>query len=145
MSAIDAVDASSTTWSRPHMARSRRSAANDFGTAVASGPSEGEESFSKEFGPFNHDTSGGVAGGQVGCSYQFASNWVVGVEGELWWSGIKGGFTAPEDGCDPGCFSRFESHNRWDGDIALRLGFAWGPTLLYVKVGGAWGDFRYTE
>jgi len=125
-------------WGRDH---------NDFGVAVASGATEEGEPgfFPQEFGPFNHNTSGGVAGGQAGCNYQFAANWVVGVEGELWWSGIKGSSTAPEDEADPGTFSRFESDNRWDGDVALRLGYAWGRGLLYGKVGGAWGDFRYTE
>jgi outer membrane immunogenic protein len=117
---------------------------NDFGTAIASGATE-NEGFPAEFGPFDHNTNGGVVGGQVGCNYQWANNWVVGVEGELWWSGMKGGFTAPEDGADPGTFSRFESRNLWDGDVALRLGYAWGRSLLYGKAGVAVGSFRYTE
>jgi outer membrane immunogenic protein len=118
---------------------------NSFGNAVASGNSEAFEAFPAEFGPFNHDTKGWLAGVQAGCNYQFASNWLVGVEGEIKKSWIKGGFTAPEDGCDPGCFSRFASRNRWDGDLALRLGWVSGGTLLYAKAGAAVGDFRYTE
>jgi outer membrane immunogenic protein len=117
---------------------------NSFGDAIASGLTE-VEGFPAEFGPFNHNTNGGVVGGQVGCNQQFANNWVVGIEGELWWSGMKGSFTAPEDGADPGTFSRFESRNRWDGDLALRLGYAWGRSLLYGKAGVAVGSFRYTE
>jgi outer membrane immunogenic protein len=118
---------------------------NNFGNAVASGPTESFEAFPAEFGPFDHKTSGGLAGGQIGCNYQFAPNWVVGVEGEVWWSGIKGSFTAPEDFADPGTFSRFESRNRWDGDIALRLGYTSNRHLLYAKVGVAFGNFNYTE
>src|SRR5207302_7918852 len=68
-----------------------------------------------------------------------------GVEGEIWWSGIKGQFTAPEDGADPGRFSRFESKNRADADLALRVGFVLPGTLLYAKAGVAAGNFRYTE
>jgi outer membrane immunogenic protein len=117
---------------------------NDFGTAIASGATE-NEGFPAEFGPFDHNTNGGVVGGQVGCNYQWANNWVVGVEGEAWWSGMKGSSTAPEDGADPGTFSRFESRNRWDGDVALRLGYAWGRSLLYGKAGVAVGSFQYTE
>jgi outer membrane immunogenic protein len=117
---------------------------NDFGTAIASGPTE-NEGFPAEFGPFDHNTSGGVVGGQVGCNYQTAPNWVIGIEGEAWWSGMRGSFTAPEDGADPGTFSRFESRNRWDGDVALRLGYAWGRALLYGKAGVAVGSFQYTE
>jgi outer membrane immunogenic protein len=121
---------------------------NDFGTAVASGPTEEGSFFPAEFGPFDHNTNGGVVGGQVGCNYQFANNWVIGVEGEAWWSGMKGSFTAPEDNSpigDPGTFSRFESRNLWDGDVALRLGYAWGRSLLYGKAGVAVGSFQYTE
>jgi outer membrane immunogenic protein len=117
---------------------------NDFGNAIASGPTE-NEGFPAEFGPFNHNTGGGVFGGQIGCNYQFAPNWLVGVEGEVWWSGMKGSFTAPEDFADPGTFSRFESRNRWDGDIALRLGYTWNRNLLYAKAGVALGNFSYTE
>src|ERR1700681_265126 len=57
---------------------------NDFGRAIATDPTE-IEGFPAEFGPFDHNTNGGVVGGQVGCNYQ-TGNWVVGVEGELWWS-----------------------------------------------------------
>lgn len=117
---------------------------NAFGDAIASGPTE-NEGFPAEFGPFNHNTSGAVAGGQIGCNYQFAPHWLVGVEGEVWWSGIKGGFTAPEDFADPGTFSRFESRNRWDADIAIRLGYTWNRHLLYAKAGVAFGNFNYTE
>jgi outer membrane immunogenic protein len=117
---------------------------NDFGNAIASGLTE-IEGFPAEFGPFNHNTSGGVAGGQAGCNYQFQPNWLIGVEGELFWSGIKGSSTAPEDGADPGTFSRFQSSNRWDGDFAVRAGFVSGVDLFYGKVGVAVGSFKYTE
>jgi outer membrane immunogenic protein len=119
---------------------------NGFGTAVISGATEGGGlEFPPEAGPYNHSTSGGVAGGQVGCNYQTQSNWVVGVEGEVFWSGIKGSLQTAEDASDPGSFTRFTSQNRSDADIALRLGYAWGRNLLYGKVGGAWGNFRYGE
>jgi outer membrane immunogenic protein len=118
---------------------------NRFGDAIFSGLTEVFEGFPAEFGPFHHSTSGAVAGGQVGCNYQASNNFVIGIEGELWWSGMRGQFTAPEDGADPGRFSRFESRNRWDGDVALRLGYAWDRSLLYGKVGAAFGNFRYTE
>jgi outer membrane immunogenic protein len=119
---------------------------NDFGAAIASGQTE-IEGFPAEFGPFDHNTSGGVVGAQAGCNWQWAPGWLVGIEGELFWSGIKGSFTAPEDGADPGTFSTFESRNLWDGDVALRLGHVLpgGMDLLYVKGGGVLGRFRYTE
>jgi outer membrane immunogenic protein len=116
---------------------------NDFGVAVEAGPTE-ELGNPTEFGPFDHNTHGGVAGGQAGCNYQFQQNWVVGVEGELAWTGINGSFTAPEDE-GAANFSRFESRIRWNGDLALRFGYAWDRNLLYGKVGAAWANFRYTE
>ena len=39
-------------------------------------------------GPQGHGT-GAIAGGQLGCNYQ-DGNWVFGLEGEGYWSGIKG-------------------------------------------------------
>jgi outer membrane immunogenic protein len=116
---------------------------NDFATALLSDPTEGD--FAPEAGPYNHSTHGGIFGGQLGCNYQAPNNWVWGVESELSWSGMKGGLTTPEDGADPGTFTRFESRNRWDGDVALRLGYAADRSLFYGKVGVAWGNFRYTE
>jgi outer membrane immunogenic protein len=121
---------------------------NRFGAAIASGPTEGGENFAAEFGPFHHNTKGPVAGGQAGCNHQWAPNWLVGVEGEFFWSGIKGQAIALEDGFpvgDPGLFSRFASRNRWDADVALRLGFVQGSNLFYAKAGVAVGSFRYIE
>jgi outer membrane immunogenic protein len=118
---------------------------NNFNDAIRSDPTEGGEPLPAEFASFDHNTSGGVAGGQIGCNYQFQQNWVVGVEGEFAWSGIKGSLTNPEDVADPGQYSRFETKNLWNGDLALRLGYAVDRSLLYGKVGAAWGSFRYTE
>jgi outer membrane immunogenic protein len=67
---------------------------NDFGNAIASGVTE-NEGFPAEFGPFNHNTSGGVAGGQAGCNYQIQSNWLIGVEGELFLVRDQGQFDRP--------------------------------------------------
>src|ERR1700753_3652631 len=36
------------------------------------------------------DPSGGLAGGTVGCNYQFAGNWVVGIEGDVSWTNLNG-------------------------------------------------------
>ena len=51
------------------------------------------------FGPAGADTgidgAGVVAGGQVGCDYQFASNWVIGAAGDFSWASIDGNETDP--------------------------------------------------
>jgi outer membrane immunogenic protein len=101
-----------------------------------------------ELGPYNHNTSGIVAGGQLGCNHQGDSNLVIGVEGDLSWSGISGSHTVAEDslpGGDPGTYTEFKSQNLWDGDVALRLGIAHDRGLFYGKAGIAWAGFRYAE
>lgn len=118
---------------------------NDFNKAFASDPTEGGETFAAEFASLDHTTKGWGYGVQAGCNWQISTNWVLGIEGEFMWASIKGQHTNPEDAADPGEFSRFESENRWDGDLALRLGYAWPHDLFYAKAGIDWGNFRYTE
>jgi outer membrane immunogenic protein len=83
---------------------------------------------------------GGVAGGQVGCNYQ-AGQIVVGIEAEGWWSGIR---NVNRVGALGVVTSEFNTRNRWDADVALRLGLTpVGRVLGYSKVGVAWGEFDY--
>ena len=42
------------------------------------------------FGPVTGNTSGVLGGGQVGCNYQLAPNWVIGIEGDGEAASIKG-------------------------------------------------------
>jgi opacity protein-like surface antigen len=130
----------------PHVGYGWGTNSNSFGNAIASGPTEAGEGFPAEFGPFDHKTRGWVLGGQFGCNFQtpLPPTWFWGVEAEGWLSSIKGSYTAPEDEV-AGNFSRFESRNLWDVDVALRLGRTWNQFLLYGKVGLAVGGFRYTE
>ena len=44
-------------------------------------------------GPVTGNTSGVLGGGQVGCNYQFAPNWVIGFEGDGEAAKIKGDVT----------------------------------------------------
>jgi outer membrane immunogenic protein len=118
---------------------------NDFNNAIASDPTDNGEGVPQEFASFDHTTKGWGGGVQGGCDWQMESNWLLGIEGELMLSGINGEHTNPEDGSDPGSYSRFRSANRWDGDLALRLGYAWPNDLLYGKIGLDAGNFHYTE
>jgi outer membrane immunogenic protein len=71
--------------------------------------------------------SGVVGGGQVGCDYQFARAWVIGVEGEFKAANITGS--------NNGAASKIP----WLTTATARLGYAVAPaTLLYVRGGGAW-------
>jgi outer membrane immunogenic protein len=97
---------------------------------------------------YGHGT-GAVAGGQVGCNYQI-KKFVVGLEGELFWSGINHTYseTEPESGTAyiGGLYQDSEqSQNLWDATLALRAGFTpLDDLLIYGKLGAAWGSYRLT-
>src|SRR5579859_3375645 len=97
-------------------------------------------------GAFNGDNNfGGLATGnngdgrflgglQAGYDYQFAPNWVLGAELQYSWLGsnnngiiFPGGFLYTND-------------QRALGSVTGRVGYTWGPALLYVKGGYAFSD-----
>lgn len=88
---------------------------------------------------------GGLAGGQGGCNYQ-DGNWVFGVEGEGYWSGISSTNASSNvpsilGANNSNSFSRTLSNNN-DFSIAARVGIAFDRTLIYGKGGWAWGAFK---
>jgi outer membrane immunogenic protein len=86
--------------------------------------------------------TGGLAGGQLGCNYQ-DGNWVIGVEGEGYWSGLKDKFgTSDSEGFDT---LHITTRNKDDFSIAARAGIALDRTLIYGKAGWVWGKFTFSE
>lgn len=90
---------------------------------------------------------GFVGGGQVGCDYQFASNWVAGLAGDFSWADIDG---QTNDPFFSGKFPLFGTaplplHSRTDffGSVASRVGYAWNTSLLYAKGGLAFAHNKY--
>ena len=81
------------------------------------------------------DLSGGQVGGTVGYNRQFG-NAVVGVEGDLDWSNMKGSATTAL--CPGGC----TTSDTWLSTMRGRLGYAFGGVLPYVTGGLAVGDIR---
>jgi outer membrane immunogenic protein len=93
----------------------------------------------------NHTATGIVGGGQIGCDYQFAPNWVVGAQGMFNGADVKGSHLAPfsYNGTNTETFS---SKVEWFATATARLGFLVTPqTLLYVKGGGAWVRTSYAD
>jgi outer membrane immunogenic protein len=90
----------------------------------------------------NGTGTGGIAGGQVGCNYQ-DGNWVIGVEAEGWWSGIRTttGFTITE-GVETLALTQ-HAKNKSDFAISARAGIALDRTLIYGKAGWVWGNFTF--
>jgi outer membrane immunogenic protein len=87
------------------------------------------------------DTSGWLAGGQIGCDYQFAPHFLLGVEGMAAWTDINGA-------ADP-FFSgknvfRFSTQTDWIASATARAGVTADRWLIFVKGGPAWvnSDFR---
>ena len=80
------------------------------------------------------DVSGGLIGGTVGYNWQI-NRFVVGAEGDIDWSGIRGTTTVL---CPPGCNTR----NHWLATVRGRLGYAFDRFLPYLTGGLALGDIN---
>ncbi len=81
-------------------------------------------------------SSGGFLGGvQGGADYQFSPNWVVGIEAQYSWlpQNNSGGILFPGG-------ALVTSDTRGLGSVTGRLGYTWGPALLYGKGGYAYRD-----
>ena len=77
-----------------------------------------------------------MGGGQIGADYQFAPNWLVGVEGNISALGNKNQvFTN-------GVVIATRS-NEWLGSVTGRVGYVAGPALFYAKGGVAFTDTNY--
>src|SRR5262249_58381622 len=80
------------------------------------------------------DLSGAQVGGTAGYNMQFGSA-VLGIEGDLDWSNLKG--TSSALAC-PGC----STSDSWLSTVRGRAGYAFGGIMPYVSGGLAVGDIR---
>ncbi len=83
-----------------------------------------------------------LGGVQGGADYQFAgSNWVIGIEGQYSWldRDNNNGFIFP---AGPAAGFVYYNDQRALGSVTGRLGYAWGPALLYAKGGYAYAESR---
>jgi outer membrane immunogenic protein len=88
--------------------------------------------------------SGTVFGGQLGYNWQFA-NWVVGFEGDFDTAGINDAQQSVFPGL-AGAQDSIQVHENinWLATVRGRLGYVWGPMLIYVTGGGAWASIEST-
>jgi outer membrane immunogenic protein len=89
--------------------------------------------------PFDYGGSSGsavIGGGQIGCDYQFASNWVIGIQGKADFGKIaSSNAVAPF----PGITASYQLKNT--EEVTARLGYAVSPAVLaYVKGGVAFAN-----
>jgi outer membrane immunogenic protein len=89
----------------------------------------------------NFSSPGLIGGGQVGCDYQLASAWVVGIEGRAAWSSLTSktpgtGINAITGVTFP---TQFTVANDFLASTTARVGYAYlGGFLLYGRGGIAW-------
>jgi opacity protein-like surface antigen len=88
--------------------------------------------------------SGIVIGGQIGCDYQFASTWVIGIEGAASGSTMNGSTSAPLPLGNPGDNAQVRTRTDFLPSVTARLGYAFDRALIYAKGGGAWAGDKYT-
>jgi outer membrane immunogenic protein len=74
-----------------------------------------------------------LGGGQIGADYQFAPNWLVGIEGQI--SGLSNNDRNFNVGVDS-----IRDRSDWLASVTGRLGYTWGPGLIYAKGGVAFRD-----
>ena len=87
-------------------------------------------------------SNGGFGGGQVGYNWQSAGCcWVYGIELDL--GGVVTRFNrsfllTPTGGSLPAALGTIKADGGFYGDIAGRVGYTWGSSLIYAKGGFAW-------
>jgi outer membrane immunogenic protein len=93
----------------------------------------------------NYSSTGGVAGGDIGYQWQSGSL-VVGIEGDLAWTGIKGNDSVQfNNGNFPGVTAVDADNLRWTGSLIVKTGYAVDRWMLYFDGGYAFGSIQHTN
>jgi outer membrane immunogenic protein len=76
-----------------------------------------------------------LGGGQIGADYQFSPNWLVGIEGNV--SGLD---RSNRSFLNAGGAGFVDRGTDWLASVTGRLGYVWGPGVIYGKGGVAFRD-----
>jgi outer membrane immunogenic protein len=87
---------------------------------------------------------GYLLGGQFGCDYQFASNWVLGLEGAVSGGAIRGSTAVALPTGIAGDSASFKERTDFLTSVTGRVGYAFDRWLLYAKGGAAWAGDKYS-
>jgi outer membrane immunogenic protein len=91
-----------------------------------------------DFGRFN--TSGGLAGGQLGYNWQ-TGNAVFGIETDMDWMNLKGS-SAAAGVCATDGGGQCQTQQSWLGTTRARAGYAFDRWLPYITGGLAYGNIQ---
>lgn len=89
----------------------------------------------------DYSGAGFVGGGQIGCDYQFAPDWVVGAEGRAAWSSLRSSHGGNVRNLNNGVVvpSQFITTNDFLASATGRLGYVHAERwLVYARGGAAW-------
>ena len=78
-----------------------------------------------------------LGGVQGGFDYQFAPNWVMGIEAQYSWLPTNNNGVLFPGG------TRVTSNTDQLGSVTGRIGYTWGPALVYAKGGYAWRNNNF--
>jgi outer membrane immunogenic protein len=91
------------------------------------------------FAGFSEDSWGFTGGGQIGCDYQFADRWVIGVRNMF--NGTTGNKDITINRFGDPIFdgATVNLKNQWFDALTGRVGYVWSPAwLLYAQGGAVW-------
>jgi outer membrane immunogenic protein len=89
------------------------------------------------------NSNGVVYGGQIGCDYQFAPSWVVGVEGAVSAGALRGSTVVPLP-ANAGDTELVTVRTDFIPSLTARLGYAVDHWLFYGRGGVAWTNDKYS-
>jgi outer membrane immunogenic protein len=92
----------------------------------------------------NYSSQGGLAGGEAGYNWQSGS-YVVGIEADGFWSGIKGNDAAAINAGSFAITSVDRDNLRWGGSLRARGGFTVDRWMMFFTGGWAFGDILHTN
>jgi outer membrane immunogenic protein len=85
--------------------------------------------------------AGVTGGGQIGYNWQFAPNWVLGIEGDI--SAISGKrSTCDINDCGLNTELIFTSKTDYLATVRGRFGYAWDRSMVYVTGGAAFANVK---
>ena len=91
------------------------------------------------------NSAGFVGGGQIGCDYQFDTRWVIGLEGAVLGSTMKGSTTVGLPLGFPGDTATVSAKMDFMPSLTARVGYALDRVLFYAKGGVAWAGDTFDD